>query len=190
MVEYKYARGDLMGTPNTYFYAAFEGREFVKAWWDVRQAALDALPVPTASAPAFDPQASGTAALLEAACREAESEVGPNTRLPTHVEMFLRKFEIGKRVYDAYDRDLRPIDREKFRTPSHYVRVAEALEAAFAKGGDLRALNALLKCVDTLIAHLAGVEDDLRPRLARLIVRERGHICELAARKGVSFPSC
>lgn len=184
MAEYPYARGDLMGTPNTYFYTAFEGHAFLRAWWSVREAALEALPDPASQAPVHNPDAGGAGKLLESAYLEA-CELASDAQLPFHVEMLLKKFEVSKRIYDAYDSDLRPMDRWAFRTPGNYLRLGEVFDEAFENSNDLRALNALLKCLDTLIAHLSEVGEDMRPRVARLIARERVFVSRLAEGKGV-----
>lgn len=177
-----------MGNPQTYFYTAFQGPAFLEAWARSRQEALAALPEPAPEAPPPDPHPSGTARFLETAFREALAAPGERTPLPFHAEALLRKFEVGKRVYDQYDDDLRPVSRDAFRTHAYYVRAGEVFEAALARTGDLRALNVLLKCLDTLTAHRRELPADLAGRVARLIARERQLVSALAHQKGVDLP--
>lgn len=188
MPEYRYATGDLMGRPHTYFYTRFEGPGFLGGWRLSRQAALDLLPAPAAGAPPFDSGAQGTARLLELAFEEARSAGKARAPLPFHAETVLGKFEAGKRIYDRYDANLKPADRENYRTHGHYVRAGECFEAAYSSSGDLRGLNALLKCLDTLTAHRAELDDRLGARVARLIVQERRHVERIAADRGVVIP--
>ena len=170
-----------MGHPQTYFYIQFEGPEFLDSWWRSRQTALDSLPAPNGAVPPVDTEASGTAGLLERAFEEATSASTKRTSLPFHAETVLRKYEVGKRIYDLYDERLKPASREQYRTHEYYVRAGESFDAAYAAIGDLRALNALLKCLDTLTAHVNELNSGLGARVARLILNERKYVERLAA---------
>jgi hypothetical protein len=187
MREYQYATGDLMGLPQTYFYTRFEGPEFLRSWWTSRQAALDSLPAPSENAPPFNSRAEGTARLLELAFVEASSADKKRVPLAFHAETVLTKFEVGKRIYDLYDANLKPADREKYRTHEYYVRAGESFQAAFARTGDLRGLNALLKCLDTLTAHRTELASGLGARVARLIVKERQYVERIAADRRIEI---
>ncbi len=187
MSHYKYASGDLMGHPQTYFYTQFEGPEFFRGWWSSRQNALGSLP-PPCDAPAVDTEASGTAGLLESAFAEATSACTTAASLPFHAETVLRKYEVGKRIYDFYDENLKPASKQQYRTHAYYVRVGESFDAAHAAVGDLRALNALLKCLDTLTAHVSELDAGLGARVARLILNERKHVGRLAATLEIEIP--
>jgi hypothetical protein len=187
MADYKYAEGDLMGHPQTYFYTRFEGEGFLQGWRRSRQTALDALPTPAHKAPPFNSRTSGTARLLELAFKEANSATTAKGSLPFHAEAILRKYEVGKRIYDQYDEDLKPVDKDRFRTHIYYVRAAESFETAYARTRDLRALNALLKSLDTLTAHAAELEPALGARVARLILEEWRHVARIASDRRVEI---
>ena len=51
MTSYPYAAGDLIETPNTYFYSQYGGRAFVTAWRDDRNKVLRRLPEAVAPLP-------------------------------------------------------------------------------------------------------------------------------------------
>ena len=107
--------------------------------------------------------------------------------MPFHAETLLRKFEVGKRIYDQYDTKLKPADRKYYRTHEYYVRAGESFEAAYRYAGDLRALNALLKCLDTLTAHRAELNPELGARVGRLILNERRYVERVAAHLGIEI---
>jgi len=188
VAEYRYSSGDLMGSPHSYFYTTFEGHGFLAAWWRARHVALDALPAPAHAAPDVVVDVTGTEAFLEQAVREAMEGGPPGTALPQHAEALLRKYEVGKRIYDAYDDELRPASREHFRTVAYYVRAGEAFDLIYRNFADIRGLNVLLKSVDTLCAHAAELDPALGARVSRLILNERGHVQRLCSRLGVDSP--
>lgn len=139
MSEYRYAQGDLMGSPQTYFYTAFEGRSFLDAWWLCREEALGDLPDPAEELPQPDTDADGTEGLLEQGLAAAGRAQPGNGGLPEPAEMWLRKFEVGKRVNDRYRDDLRPATWDAYRTHRYYVRAGEVFGAALEATGDIRA---------------------------------------------------
>jgi len=185
--DYRYARGDLMGRPNTYKYTQFHGAKFLGQWWNTRQRALRMLPNPLHDAPSFDKEAKGTAGLLEKSFKEALSISSQKASLPFYVEMLLKKFEVSNRIYDGYDENLKPVDKKQFRTHAYYVRAAESFEIAFYKSGDLRVLNVFLKCMDTLTAHVKELDISLSTRLARLILKERDYVNQIASKRKIKI---
>jgi hypothetical protein len=181
--DYPYACGNLLHERNTYYYTPYAGRQFLDAWKGARNAVLERLPVPTAAAPPIDTAAASPSAetrdtrvLLE--CALAETDRGGHALL----EMFVKKFETTKRVYEAYDADFRPVNRSAFLRLDLYVRAAELFEVAFCATEDVRYLNVLLKCLDTLSAVVGGLAQEEQARLARLIVQEREHVEALMRR--------
>ena len=47
MTNYPFANGDLIETPNTYFYSEYYGRGFIEAWRQSRAGVLAKLPAPS-----------------------------------------------------------------------------------------------------------------------------------------------
>ncbi len=183
---YPYASGDLLATPNTYFYAAYGGRDFLAAWQTERRRVAATLP-PPAAAPSSQPGLKKTAALLErafAATARTAAEDPQGWRL---IEQIVRRFEIFKRIHDAYDDEFRAIDREAHLRLAYYLRAGEIFEAASTAQDELRYLNVLLKCLDTLCSLADRFEPPQRARLARLIVREDALVSARAGASGVTL---
>lgn len=172
-LSYDYARGDLLEQRNTYMYSAVGGPAFLAAWRRSRQEALASLP-PLADRPPPLARGLGTDALLEELL--AALELGGATPA---LEALLQRFEVTKRLHARYTERWRPEDPNDFRDLSRYVRFAEVLERAYERLHDLRHLNALMKCVDTLVALREGLDANYGARLARLIVAEDAHVAEL-----------
>jgi len=170
---YPYATGDLIETPNTYFYTVFGGQPFVDAWRRTRDDVQASLPSPANPPPAFmaDDQSRDSADLLERAFA-GDEELR---------EAFRRKFEITKRVHGGYDDQFRAIDRYDRRDLGRYMRAADIFELAYVEHGSVRYLNVLLKCIDTLCASSDQLGADLKSRLAWHLAREREHFQALSA---------
>ena len=166
--NYPYATGDLIDTPNTYFYSAYGGRAFITAWRGERdkvQARLTAAVAPL-PAQAADPASRMSIDLLERA-------LGGNTELR---EAFVKKFEIHKRVHDGYDDAFRALDKTAQRSLPLYLRAADLFTAAYEDSGALRHLNVYLKCLDTICALADDLGADLAARLAWHLQREQSCI--------------
>jgi len=184
--DYPYARGNVLYDRNTYFYTPYGGRQFLDAWRVARNDVLARLPAPAAAAPRIDAaarlasaDATDTRVLLERAL--AETDRGGCALL----EMFVKKFETTKRVHEAYDADFRAVNRSAFLRVDLYVRAGELFEAAFRATEDLRYLNVLLKCLDTLSAVAGDLAQYDQARLARLILLEREHVEALMRRLAI-----
>ena len=181
--DYPYARGDLLHERNTYYYTPYHGRQFLDAWRAARSDMLANLPAPAAAAPPVDAAAvsagvtrADTRVLLE--CALAERDKAACALL----EKFVKKFEITKRIHETYDADFRAVNRSAFLRIDLYVRAAELFEVAFCATDDLRYLNVLLKCLDTLSVVTDDLTQDDQARLACLILRERKHVEALMRR--------
>ncbi len=186
---YPYASGDLLAVPNTYFYAAYGGRDYLAPRQAERRRLESTLP-PPAAAPDSEPGLQETAALLESAFAATARTPAIDPQGWRLIERLVRRFEIFKRIHDAYDDDFRAIDREAHGTLAHYLRAGEIFEAACTAGaaGDrLRYLNVLLKCLDTLCSLAHRFEPPQRARLARLIARENELVKAQAGASGVAL---
>lgn len=177
MTIYPYATGDLIETPNTYFYSDYHGRDFVAAWRGERAAILAQLPdaVPPLPPQAADPASRMSADLLERA-------LAGDTALR---EAFVKKFEIHKRVHDGYDTAFRALDKSARRSLPLYLRAADLFAAAYEDSGALRHLNVYLKCLDTLCSLSDELPADLSARLAWHLQQEQSYIAKIMDRRGI-----
>lgn len=176
-VSYGYAFGDLLEDRNTYFYARFEGREFLSAWRRQR----DAMLAERSDFSGEDRQAAiaPTDQLLETILRELSAR-GPSADTLRVLGRLLQRFEVTKRLHGEYGKNWRPTDPKDYRVMERYVRFAEVLELAYSLSAALPYLNALLKCVDTLTALYDRLDAGQEKRLRELIAREKNHVEQLA----------
>ena len=176
-VSYDYASGDLLEDRNTYFYARFQGPEFLSAWRRQR----DAILAEKSDFFGEDRHAAITPTdqLLETIWRELSAR-GSNAETMRVLGRLLQRFEVTKRLHGEYGENWRPTDPQDYRVMKRYVRFAEVLELAYSSSAALPYLNALLKCMDTLTALYARLDVGQKKRLQELIIREKNHVERLA----------
>jgi hypothetical protein len=174
---YPYATGDLIETPNTYFYSEYNGYAFVTAWRDSRNQVLGRLPKAVAPLPpqAADPDSRLSVDLLERALA-GDGEIR---------EAFVKRFEIHKRIHDGYSEAFRALDRSARGSLPLYFRAADLFAAIYQDSTTLRHLNVYLKCLDTLCSLSDRLDGELSARLAWHLRQEQGYIEALVKNKGI-----
>jgi len=182
MPDYPYAGGDLLTRPNSYFYSAFGGAAFVRAWKSHREATAQWFDATGRASESVADTADPALTLFE---RLAEGDDRSGTI--DAIARLVQRFEVTKRVYGAYDDRMRPVDREDYRVLERYVAFGHLLERTHARTGSLPALNALLKVNDILGAHREALAPAWRRPAARLVRAEREHVDALATRVGAAL---
>jgi len=200
MKEYPYASGDLLSNPNTYFYTPYEGIKFVESWKqsradvtaDIGEEAPPPVnrksePLPEVMKRINDGSAVKTETILDSLYVQMnvkKNDNGVDIFVPLNI--FLKRFEVSKRIYKAYGKEFRVHDKDDYNDLTLYLYTAEVFESAYRLTGKMQYINALLKCVDILCAFNKEINKHCRRRVAWLIGRERHHIIALAESIGVS----
>lgn len=150
-LSYPYASGDLLENRNTYFYTPFGGQGFLHAWRDQRATALAACSTvqgttepPEDMAPVIQTLRQLKAMLQQEPILSAASKAT--------LDHLLQRFEVSKRLHDDYTAAWKPVDTTRYHGIERYLLLAEILGQAATLTTDLRYLNGLLKCIDTLTA--------------------------------------
>lgn len=183
LLEYPYANGPLLDQRNTYFYSHYQGRSFLDAWKRQRDLALKKLPEPSPALNVDSPCESNVSAstqkfdtglllnnlIQKVATGQIKYGDGP-WRL---IDKLTQRFEVTKRIHDAYNENWRACDKGAYKTYELYIRFAELMEMSYKKSEMVQYLNALLKCIDTLCAIADNFDETLKSQLARLIVEEQ-----------------
>lgn len=169
---YAYSKGDLLETPLKYTYTAFEGAPFLAAWHAARAEIRDSLGAPRAPQQAAGPVTSPkgttveTASLLEFLAATG----GYTTDARRWLGWMIQRFEVSKRVHSAYALSGRRVKSNgEYLDMDLYLRLAEVLTWKVQQSGQLPALNALLKCLDTLCNQHGTLSVTQRARLAWLL---------------------
>lgn len=168
--DYPYATGDLIDQPNSYFYTPYKGIQFIDSWRKTRGKTLSRLPNPV------PPKQAVWSPISDSARDLLEKALAGDAVLR---DEFVKKFEIYKRVHSHYDKTFKALNKDERYDFSLYLRAADLFEESYRTSGDIRYLNVLLKCLDTLCAYHHVLEDELGARLAWHIRKESEYISRL-----------
>jgi methionyl-tRNA formyltransferase len=177
---YRYASGDLLENRNTYFYTSYEGQAFLESWRRQRTAALAAA-CGTDSESALPDDCAPVARQLQRLKKQLAGGSASAGDYQT-LDRLLQRFEVSKRLHDSYSSSWKPLDTSRYHGAERYLLLAEALCLAAANTGDLRYLNGLLKCVDTLTATGIATGSSGSARLNAVLEQERHLVDQVAAR--------
>lgn len=186
---YPYSQSNRLEERNTYFYSAYLGADFFRFWRQDRAQARSALPAPRPPCPPPTARPDGRqgwccAQLLAYLLGQPQLEAADRLLF----ERLLQRFEVGKRLYRRYDADLRLQPDSGYDDLALYLQFAALCLAQRGQPHDLRYLNALLKCLDTLISVRAQLSAELGAQLAWLIDGEADWVAQQAAAAGVALP--
>ncbi|WP_163575908.1 formyltransferase family protein [Halomonas faecis] len=185
-ITYPYDHGDNLTDRHSYTYAPYQGEPFLEAWIQARESLLsDTIPINKAppsvdiSYPADDEV--HTASLLEALFYQlTESNVSQTDKFQHWLNWIIQRFEVSKRLHVRYSlggRRAKP--QGTYRELSLYIRFTEILAVAYRKLNKLPALNALIKCLDTLYSVKENLTAEQKQRVARVATLERDFVFRL-----------
>ena len=86
-------------------------------------------------------------------------------------------------MFNKYDKNFRPIDKQDFFNKTLYIMFGYLLVLAFEKTNKLQYLNSLLKLNDILCSLINSLPDNTRDGLAWLIINEKKIVKELSLRR-------
>ncbi|HEY4319064.1 MAG TPA: hypothetical protein VGN04_15805 [Herbaspirillum sp.] len=194
MLNYPYSHGDLLQEPQTYRYTPFQGEAFVDAWRASRLAACNALPPPAlpalAATMAFSP--TDSSALLSDLCQTMRTTPtallwsGEDTPVGYWLPRLLKKFEVSKRLYGAYEPTVphRPVIDSGFGQMQAYLLLAECLIHGWRERKAGYFLNALLKLTDTLVSQQTRLDLQQGAHLAWILAAEQELVTALSKELG------
>ena len=158
---YTYSQGNLLESPNTYTYTEYHAESFLEDWYAARSRLLAEAADVEDVAGSFQMSSAPAARTIRAMSAEVQS----GKTSPAGLLHLVRRFEITKRVYEAYTPEWRAVDKEAFQDLSLYLGFGQLLAEAYRRHGLLQLLNALLKVNDTLVSVRDRLTD---PELAVL----------------------
>ena len=186
-VDYIYSQGNRLEDRNSYFYTRFQGERFMNAWRETREHAVrDLCGKHDELAQTRSPQQPNeggidTRALLQRLMSQMScGEFSAETRRWTDV--LHKRFEVSKRVFCSYASEYphKLVPGSSWQDLGLYTGFSALMDAAYTLSGDIRYLNALLKCNDTLVSVRQALSSADKTQLADLLGREERHIERLA----------
>ena len=209
-MSYPYSAENRLVSPANYQYAAFGGLTYLSEYLTVRQNALEALGVrstapslptlerllaeyaPNAQTSSLEAlsveHAIETRFLLDSLISWAVSET-PSATGEIWLHRLIQRFEVSKRLYDAYLLGFRKGDGD-FAQVDLYVLFAAVLCLRHSETKNLQCLSTLLKTTDLLCSLPAGEFSPKVTQLLALIVGlETIAVRALADKKGLQIDS-
>lgn len=194
---YPYDHGDNLVDRHSYTYAPYQGECFLEAWKQAREVLLsvttpinEALP-PVATIYPVDENVN-TACLLEALFHKLMEGCDRDRQTDNFqywLNWVIRRFEVSKRLYVGYKlHGKRAEPQGTFRDLSLYVRLSEILAVAYCELNKVPALNALIKCLDTLYSIKEDLSLEQRQRVVRVALLERDFVSQLRNGASVNTP--
>jgi hypothetical protein len=176
-INYHYSQGDLLENPQNYSYSAYSAKAFIDAWLSNRKSHLDLLPpaekLEQRNGESLRPK--NTNNLLHAICeRLQQPQVSIDRREMYWLKRLVKKFEVTKRVYSAYQASApyRPMDKTSYNDMALYLKLAECFILAYNQGGEMQFLNAFIKIQDSIISQVNSLDHISQTHLAWLIQQE------------------
>jgi hypothetical protein len=96
--------------------------------------------------------------------------------------LLIKRFEVTKKIFESYDVNFRPDNKDKYENPNLYMLFAEILILAYRKYGKFQYLNALLKVNDINIGLNEKFSGKFRKTMIKNIESELEFIEELRKR--------
>ena len=183
--SYTFATGDLLDQPNTYFYSAFVGVDFITAWIDSRNACLKYCKQSSKNYFNINLDTCSSEEGLDAKqlltsiyTRIDNLSESPDDKM--YLNSIVRNFEAKKRIYKKYNKGWTSKGRTDFKDIRMYLLFSEVLLKAWIKWGEFPYLNALIKCLDILCAYVRTIEPTCIGNLSVVILGERKAIMQVA----------
>jgi hypothetical protein len=190
-INYPYAEGELLENPQSYSYSGYFAEAFIDAWLINRETQLSILPLSQAPLQSNGEAlcCSDTMALLHAICEELrQPQVLVHSDSMDWLRRLLKKFEVTKRVYSAYELDTphRPMAESVYTRLEIYIKLAECFILAFNKGAGFQYLNGFIKIQDSIISQLNKLSHTSKTNLTWLIQQEVKTFRQLMTSKGLT----
>lgn len=155
VTDYEYASGDLLSSPNTYFYSSTEGDDFLDAYLLSRSTVINEIDV----APHSSQHLAQFHNRFLMECRVPKNSHEYDV-CGSKFETLLKRFAVTKKIWAEYGPNARPTRSASFETLRNYIEFGFIVVEWFEETKDLRYLNALLQVNDILQAHKRALSQE------------------------------
>lgn len=186
-MQYKYITGNNLEDTQNYMYAPYGGLPFLEAYYQTRRPFLtkDTGSFSTELLSACRSAAPGTAEAQLRGILEALSS-DPCSADRDRVNLFVRRFEVRKRLFAEYDRETgRPVIESGCHEMKNYMLLAAVTARAYEVFGSSKYLSCFLKLNDTLLSLAPGMDREQLRILKLLVTCEARQVTALAGRKNI-----
>lgn len=176
-MNYEYADGDLLSSPQKYQYTQYGGAEFIDAWKLQRKMLCASLPEPVLPESKNVAEKGPTYQQLIEICSQLRQSVFSDENR-SKLLFYLKKFEVSKRIYSEYSPEGKA-GRGDYVRLMNYLLLAECSIYQWQQERCSYWLNLLLKINDTLSTQTARMSLEEQAYLHWVLLAEAEQIGQL-----------
>ncbi len=172
---YPYITENNLLNKQKYNYSEYRGMEFLSDYRESRLKAIAAL------SSAHMKENCLSCCIQGGTCKELKTLLENGNK--TTIDKYVKSFEVRKRLYTAYDENMKPmeISEATYSDFDAYIFFAKVLLAAHKRNRGLKYFSCLLKLDDTLISVKDKLSDNQKWQLAKILTEELSLYDALAA---------
>lgn len=190
-MTYQYTKRDLLKIPQKYQQSQFEGKEFLDSYFKNRTEVIEKTNCSDKTLESIENELKKIAISskndLEKIFIKIIYDKNTNEKLSNNkiIDIFLKKFEIKKRVMEEYDSNNKE-KSDNFYYLRNYLLISILCCLRYRETKNLKFLNTILKINDTLISQFFKINEILNLEILSIILRmEIDFITELYTLKGL-----
>ena len=190
-MTYQYTKRDLLKIPQKYQQSQFEGKEFLDSYFKNRTEVIEKTNCSDKTLESIENELKKIAISskndLEKIFIKIIYDKNTNEKLSNNkiIDIFLKKFEIKKRVMEEYDSNNKE-KSDNFYYLRNYLLISVLCCLRYRETKNLKFLNTILKINDTLISQFFKINEILNLEILSIILRmEIDFITELYTLKGL-----
>ena len=175
-MQYKYVTDNNLENIQTYMYSEYFGLDFLKAYWQSR---LENITSKELSRCDMENkienyiQSDVSAKLFDLWEKIKNVDIGD---IKDHVDPYVKKFEVKKRLYRKYETDGRAVLESGYDEYASYILLGMIVSELYRGSGNLKYLNCMLKITDTLISVRKAMDGELVQIAEKLMTDELEYI--------------
>lgn len=184
LVVYKYTQNNLLDFPEKYFYAAYDGKFFIKKWYENRKIPFSrmidlGLNLKEIQLPDAFEGKNKSSIFLDTYLwiLEKIKKLNTDNFVDRETENFLKKFEVRKKIYQVYEnREFVVNDKCDGKDVMIYIFSGYLFALCYKKTSKLQFLNSCLKIMDIIVSYDQNVKNVNHPLFLYLLKKEFEYI--------------
>lgn len=179
-MSYRYITNNNLENRQNYMYSQFEGQAFMDAYRDTRSQFCHN----NHCAENWKIENSNTGVRLIELLDSLDHEVQISTASKKKIDMYVKSFEVRKRIFSDYDGEkMKPSDEADYHNYDNYILLSRIMIKMYRKTQGLKYLSCLLKVDDTLLSVTDKLSVEQKQAIAFGLEKEMEFIDYLATCK-------
>lgn len=185
-MSYKYITSNNLFDKQNYMYSEYKGMEFLRDFLDSRQTFIN-MDIEQNDYTKLGQEQHGKTNEMLKRLLDIVKENGIDLETKHLIDMFVKTFEVRKRIYNKYDVNWKPIGDIGFEDYENYIVLSEILGITYESTKCLKYFSCMLKVDDTLlsIADVRNLSMEQIERVKGQIRKELGEFFRLSAEQGI-----